>query len=87
MVYSSYLTADGTVVEQAGVAMQISDTQTIIAQSGQYAYTSPDGTFIQLTYVADQNGFQPIGAHLPTTPKPPDFVIQMLADLRAAGRL
>lgn len=26
---------------------------------GQFSYTAPDGTRISLTYVADENGFQP----------------------------
>ncbi|CAH1368999.1 hypothetical protein MTP99_010485 [Tenebrio molitor] len=38
---------------------------------GSFQYTSPDGTPILLQYIANENGFQPQGAHLPVAPTPP----------------
>ncbi|XP_076256469.1 endocuticle structural glycoprotein SgAbd-2-like [Rhynchophorus ferrugineus] len=35
---------------------------------GSFSYTADDGTPIQLSYVANENGFQPKGAHLPVAP-------------------
>ncbi|KAK4880460.1 hypothetical protein RN001_008606 [Aquatica leii] len=47
------------------------DIQVIV---GAFAYKSPDGTDIQLQYTADENGFHPVGAHLPTPPPiPPEI--------------
>ncbi|KAF3421745.1 hypothetical protein E2986_11189 [Frieseomelitta varia] len=40
----------------------------VIVTNGQYQYTSPDGTPVRVTYVADQNGFQPQGEHIPAVP-------------------
>ncbi|XP_035914185.1 uncharacterized protein LOC118513017 isoform X2 [Anopheles stephensi] len=33
--------------------------------SGWYRYTGPDGVIYQVKYVADENGYRPLGAHLP----------------------
>lgn len=45
---------------------------------GQFQYTSPEGELIQLTYIADKNGFQPQGAHLPTPPPIPPAIQRAL---------
>ena len=39
-----------------------------IAVQGQFSYTGPDGQQYTVRYVADENGFQPQAAHLPTPP-------------------
>ncbi|XP_052860824.1 cuticle protein AMP1A-like [Anopheles cruzii] len=52
--------------------------------NGKFAYTSPEGERIEIEYVADENGYQPRGAHLPTEPPAPDHVIKMLEDLLAS---
>lgn len=50
--------------------------------SGSVAYYAPDGTPIQLTWTADENGFRPQGAHLPTPPPVPKTIMSALDYLR-----
>lgn len=45
---------------------------------GQYQYTSPEGQVVRLVYMADENGFQPQGAHLPTPPPIPKIIQRAL---------
>lgn len=45
-----------------------------IAVSGSYSYTGPDGNQYAISYTADENGYRPQGAHLPTPPPiPPEI--------------
>ncbi|XP_026467229.1 endocuticle structural glycoprotein SgAbd-2-like [Ctenocephalides felis] len=49
-----------------------------IAAQGSFQFTAPDGTQVQLTYVADEEGFHPQGPHLPTPPPIPDHVLKSI---------
>lgn len=56
----------------------------IQSASGSFSYTAPDGQQIQLTYTADENGFVPQGAHLPTPPPIPEEILRSLEANAAA---
>ena len=44
------------------------------AVSGSYSYTGPDGQVYSISYTADETGFHPQGAHIPTPPPiPPEI--------------
>ncbi|XP_047469453.1 uncharacterized protein LOC125025483 [Penaeus chinensis] len=53
-----------------------------IIKAGQYEYTAPDGTLVQLKFVANENGFQPQSDLLPVAPEfphpIPDFVLEQI---------
>merc|ERR1711928_89811 len=51
---------------------------------GQFSYPEGSVTYT-VSWVADVNGFQATGDHLPTPPPMPEHVVKLLADLRAAG--
>nr|CAI5864349.1 unnamed protein product [Callosobruchus analis] len=64
-IFGRYETENGIAAQEQGRPRQIGPEAPIVAQ-GSFSYTAADGTPIQLSYVADENGFQPQGAHLPT---------------------
>ncbi|XP_065205371.1 endocuticle structural glycoprotein SgAbd-4-like [Planococcus citri] len=70
---NSYETGNGIIVDESGYVKQVGPEVAQVIQ-GSSAYTSPEGQVIQLQYIADENGYQPQGAHLPTPP-PADPVI------------
>jgi len=70
-------TSDGTKHEQSGFLKQIGDEQGI-SISGAYQYYAPEGQLISLKYLADENGFQPEGDHLPTPPPIPEAIQKAL---------
>ncbi|XP_058833210.1 flexible cuticle protein 12-like [Topomyia yanbarensis] len=58
-------TSDGTSrQEQAELRNAGTDTASIVVR-GSYSYVGLDGTQYVINYVADENGFQPEGAHIP----------------------
>lgn len=56
----------------------ISAEDSAVEAQGSFHYTAPDGTPIALQYVANENGFQPQGAHLPTPPPIPELIQRAL---------
>lgn len=59
------------------------DSADVIVQSGSYSYIAPDGTLISVSYVADENGFQAFGDHLPTPPPIPESILNSLNTLQS----
>lgn len=48
-------------------------------KQGGFSYTGPDGVVYSTRYVADENGYRPEGAHLPTPPPIPNAIQRSLA--------
>nr|XP_027239231.1 uncharacterized protein LOC113830224 [Penaeus vannamei] len=67
-------TANGIVVSEHGTP----GLEGAINSAGSFSYTAPDGTDVHLQFVADENGFQPQGAHLPVAPSsPPEYNVDL----------
>ncbi|XP_033204436.2 endocuticle structural glycoprotein SgAbd-2 [Bombus vancouverensis nearcticus] len=74
----SYDTENGISVAESGRPQGTSQGQNEVVQ-GRYSYSAPDGTPITVEYTADENGFHPQGAHLPTPPPIPEAIRRALA--------
>lgn len=77
----SYSSDDGTNRDESGVP----NANGGHTQSGGWSYISPEGQVISLQFEADENGYRPIGDHLPTPPPLPP-ALQRFEDAKA-GRL
>lgn len=61
----SYETSDGQVREETGTVTKVDDKLSVLAVKGFYSYVGTDGETYKVDYVADRNGFQPRGDHIP----------------------
>lgn len=81
----SYETGNGIVAQEQGQLKNAGNPETeALEVQGSFQYTADDGTPIALSYIADENGFQPQGEHLPTPPPIPP-AIQRSLDFLAAN--
>ncbi|TGZ53401.1 Uncharacterized protein DBV15_01439, partial [Temnothorax longispinosus] len=59
---------------EAGNGISVQETGESESVSGSFSYTGADGMQYSITYTADEYGFHPQGAHLPTPPPiPPEI--------------
>lgn len=63
---------------EGGIQTGEQEQRDIIVQTGSWSYTAPDGTVFSLSYIADENGFQPVAQHLPTPPPIPQQILESL---------
>ncbi|XP_068903786.1 flexible cuticle protein 12-like [Tenebrio molitor] len=61
----SYQTSNGLSSDEQGEVRNEGREDESIAVRGQFSYVGPDGVTYTVTYIADENGFQPQGAHIP----------------------
>lgn len=58
-------TSDGKSHQEEGQLKHVGTDHEAIAVRGFYTYLGDDGQTYTINYVADENGYQPEGAHLP----------------------
>lgn len=61
-------TSNGISAQEQGQLKNAGTDNEAIEVRGQFSYTGPDGVVYTVTYVANENGYQPQGAHLPVAP-------------------
>ncbi|XP_019548508.3 endocuticle structural glycoprotein SgAbd-2-like [Aedes albopictus] len=75
-----YESANGIVAQEAGHVKNFGskDHEANFAQ-GSYSYVDPHGEVVSVSYVADENGFQAHGSHIPTPPPLPKELVEAYA--------
>uniref|UniRef100_T1GJJ8 Uncharacterized protein n=1 Tax=Megaselia scalaris TaxID=36166 RepID=T1GJJ8_MEGSC len=61
--------SDGTAINAQGQLKRVDPENAAIVQSGSFRFVADDGQTYEINYIADENGFQPQGAHLPVAPE------------------
>lgn len=61
----AYETSGGIRAEETGQLNNAGQENEAIAVRGSYSYLGDDGITYTVEYIADENGFQPTGVHLP----------------------
>ncbi|XP_072940945.1 endocuticle structural glycoprotein SgAbd-8-like [Epargyreus clarus] len=79
----SYETGNGISADESGSLKNIGAEEPALQVAGQFQYTGDEGP-VQLRYIANENGFQPEGAHLPTPPPIPADIQRALDYLATA---
>ncbi|XP_046665451.1 endocuticle structural glycoprotein SgAbd-2-like [Homalodisca vitripennis] len=74
----SYETDHGIVVESSGFLKNAGTEDEAQVMQGSYTYYSPEGVPITTTYIADENGFQVQGDHLPVAPPLPEAIAKSI---------
>ncbi|XP_047022362.1 flexible cuticle protein 12-like [Helicoverpa zea] len=60
-----YETSDGKKGSEAGQLKNVGSENEALEVQGEFSYVAPDGITYSVRYIANENGFQPQGAHLP----------------------
>lgn len=77
--FSSYETGNGIHAQETGYIKNKGDEKhETFVQQGSVTYHDEHGHPITLNYIADENGFHPQGAHLPTPPPIPEDIQKVI---------
>ncbi|XP_062549825.1 cuticle protein CP14.6-like [Armigeres subalbatus] len=76
----AYESGNGIVVQEEGLVKNYGnkDHEMNVAQ-GSYSYVDPNGVPVSVSYIADENGFQVQGSHIPTPPPLPKELVEAYA--------
>ena len=77
LTFNSYSGSDGTTRDESNV-QKGSGYEAGNANQGSAYWITPEGQRITINWVADENGYRPVGDHLPTPPPIPKEIAEML---------
>ncbi|RZB40246.1 Chitin bind 4 domain containing protein [Asbolus verrucosus] len=82
-----YETENKIIAEESGKLHNVGTDAEAMRAKGFFQYTGPDNVVYTVEYTADENGFNPVGNHLPTPPPIPEAIAKALEVDRAANKL
>ncbi|KAL4717972.1 hypothetical protein ACJJTC_013011 [Scirpophaga incertulas] len=74
----SYETGNGISAHESGAPRAPGPEGPAVTAEGGFSYSAPDGQQVSLTYTADENGFHPVGSHIPTPPPIPEAILRSI---------
>ncbi|CAG9562067.1 unnamed protein product [Danaus chrysippus] len=74
----SYQTSNGIQGQERGALKNVGREDEAIEVQGSNSYVGQDGQTYSVQYVANENGYQPQGAHLPTPQPIPEYILRAL---------
>ncbi|KPJ08798.1 Pupal cuticle protein 20 [Papilio machaon] len=74
----SYDTPTGISAHESGAPRAPGPEGPAVTAEGGFSFRTIDGQQISLTYTADENGFHPVGSHLPTPPPIPEAILRSI---------
>ncbi|XP_039753488.1 cuticle protein CP14.6-like [Pararge aegeria] len=79
----SFKTSNDIQAQESGVLVNVGKENESIQVQGSNSYVGTDGQVYSVTYIADEGGYQPQGAHLPVPPAVPEYILRSLAYIAA----
>ncbi|CAK1580051.1 unnamed protein product [Parnassius mnemosyne] len=79
----AYETDNGITAQADGKITVLSENSTAHQVQGSVSYVSPEGKTIEITYVADENGYRPEGSHIPQPQPIPELILRSLEYIAA----
>lgn len=64
----AYETSDGVTREEEAELKNAGSENESLSVRGSFSFVGADGQTYSVTFIADENGYQPSGAHLPQAP-------------------
>ncbi|XP_018398781.1 PREDICTED: endocuticle structural glycoprotein SgAbd-1-like isoform X1 [Cyphomyrmex costatus] len=74
---NNFETSNGISHQESGQPKQVEQETPVVSQ-GADKYTAPDGQQVSINWIADENGFQVQGSHIPTAPPIPPEILRAL---------
>ncbi|CAK1580055.1 unnamed protein product [Parnassius mnemosyne] len=79
----AYETGNGISAQAQGTVLNPNTDAASLEIQGAARYTSPEGEPVELTYVANEKGYQPSGSHIPQPQPIPELILRSLEYIAA----